>query len=253
MTCNQTQNLIHAYVDGELDLVRKLEIEHHMQECAACSQLREKQMALRRELSGDDLYYTAPATLQERLSQADASAPPRRRVLTRWSAAAAAVALVAVGSFALGRFGFDRGNLAGTEEDVSRQVVAAHVRSLQVEHLTDVPSSDRHTVKPWFDGKINFAPVVRDLTDQGFPLVGGRLDYLHEHRAAAIVYNRRKHVINLFLWPAEPSAESAPKSLECQGYHLVHWTQGGINFWAISDLEERELRDFAELVRGAKK
>jgi anti-sigma factor RsiW len=132
---------------------------------------------------------------------------------------------------------------------MAEQVIASHVRSLLADHLTDVPSSDRHTVKPWFSGKLDFAPRVLDLSSEGFPLVGGRLDYLGHRPVAAIVYRRRQHMINLFIWPSELATEPALQSATYQGYQLVHWAQAGINYWAISDLNAGELHEFADLIR----
>jgi anti-sigma factor RsiW len=136
------------------------------------------------------------------------------------------------------------------EQDlVARDVLAGHIRSLMVAHLTDVESDDRHTVKPWFRGKLDFAPTVPDLTRQGFRLLGGRLDYVSDRPVAAVVYRRRQHVINLFLWPAGDKPQAAPRVAAGQGYHLVHWIGGGMNCWAASDLNPEELSKFVDLVR----
>jgi anti-sigma factor RsiW len=117
-------------------------------------------------------------------------------------------------------------------------------------HRFDVASSDPHTVKPWFEGKLDFAPPAKDLTGQGFPLVGGRLDYLHDRPVAAIVYQRRKHTINLFVWPSSPADDAAPAKASRQGFHMLRWTSSGMTFWAISDLNEGELQEFVRLIQG---
>jgi anti-sigma factor RsiW len=134
---------------------------------------------------------------------------------------------------------------------IADQVVASHVRSLQVEHLTDKPSSDRHEVKPWFRDKLDYSPPVPDLTRQGFTLTGGRLDYLDERPVASLVYHRRKHAINVFVWPAKGAAERPARTMSRQGYHLISWERGGMAYWVISDLNAQELAEFAEALRAA--
>jgi anti-sigma factor RsiW len=134
---------------------------------------------------------------------------------------------------------------------LTQELVAGHVRSQMLpSHRFDVASSDPHTVKPWFEGKLDFAPPVKDLAGQGFPLIGGRLDYLHNRPVAALVYQRRKHTINLFIWPSPPGSGPATKKTTHNGYNLLKWTKSGMTFWAVSDLNERELQEFARLIQG---
>lgn len=181
-------------------------------------------------------YYEAPAGLDEkirgRLKEAAAPLP------WRWMAIAASVLLAAslAWNVSLLRSRVDPRQLLATD------IVSAHVRSLTGTHLLDVPSSDHHTVKPWFNGKLDFSPAVKDV--EGFPLLGGRLEYLDGHPAAALVYGRRNHIINLFTWP---SAGTAAFTQTRNGYHLESWHSDGMTFWAVSDLNEEELRDFAAL------
>lgn len=142
-------------------------------------------------------------------------------------------------------------NTPSTDDLVAREVVAGHVRSLMAEHLTDVRSTDQHTVKPWFIGQLDFSPPVHDLAAQGFALVGGRLDYVNNRQAAALVYQYRKHVINLFIWTADGEPASSINEHRQQGYKVYSWTQTGMRFWAISEINDNDLRQFAHLLRSA--
>ena len=134
----------------------------------------------------------------------------------------------------------------GNDQFLATQLIASHVRSLMANHLTDVASSDQHTVKPWLDAKLDFAPAVVDLSSEGFPLIGGRLDYLDNRPVAALIYQRRKHFINLFVWPAAPDATRTPKTITRQGYQLVHWVDSDFNYWAVSDVNEKDLEAFKQ-------
>jgi anti-sigma factor RsiW len=138
----------------------------------------------------------------------------------------------------------------GADERIAREVVAAHVRSLMADHLMDIASSDQHTVKPWVDGKLDFAPPVADLAAQGYPLAGGRLDYLGGRGVMALVYRRHAHVINLFVWPQTSGADSGVRSDSSQGYNVAHFTRAGMTFWAVTDLNPEEFKAFVGLVRG---
>jgi len=251
MTCAEARVLIHPYVDGELDLSRSLEIEEHLGGCAACAAEAAAVRALSAGISEGAHRYEAPARLENRIramaGQRGGAAHRQRFALPQveWGllAAAAAVALIVI----LYKGGFFAGG-SGSEE-IAREVVADHVRSLMVDHLTDVISTDQHTVKPWFEGKLDFSPVVEDLAPQGFKLVGGRLDYLGNRPVAAIVYKRRAHVINVFVWP-QPGGGETPVTLESRdGYNLAHWTTGGMTYWAASSLNSDELKEFVADLR----
>ncbi len=244
MTCEEIHGLISAYADGELDLVRSLEIERHLESCPSCAAALESTRALSRSLGDPALYYQAPAGLCERvrLSLAPRIAPARWRPI---AAAVAAAALLGVALWAA----FHHAPAAVGNDLLAHEVVTSHIRSLMLdEHKVDVKSSDRHEVKPWFLGKVDVAPEVKDLSAEGFPLVGGRLDFVDDRPAAALVYQRNKHFINVLVWHSD-ARDRSPESLERLGYHLIHWVDNGRSVWVVSDLNAKELHEFAELLR----
>ena len=130
---------------------------------------------------------------------------------------------------------------------IAQDVISSHLRSLLATHLFDVPSTDQHTVKPWFDGKLKFSPPVQDFAEHGFRLTGGRLDYLNGREVAALVYQRRLHIINLFIWPSESSRNTVATSFSKDGYNVLHWAHEGFEFWAVSDVNAEDMRAFADL------
>ena len=237
-------------MDGELDLVRQVEIEKHLRTCDACSHIHQAQLSLRSALQSDELYFRAPAGLERRIRMAAQPSEGKSRLLNLqlrgWAAAAVAAAAVVALVFFLPPI-LSR---PSQTDRIAQDVVSAHIRSLMPGHLTDVPSSENHTVKPWFAGRLDFSPPVVDLTAEGFPLVGGRLDYAAGRPVAALVYRRGKHLINLFTWPAESIGESAEKPDARQGYNVFFWTRGRTNYWAISDVNRADLRRFTDLVRA---
>jgi anti-sigma factor RsiW len=242
VNCNAARSLLHAFLDGELDVVRHLEVEHHVQECPACADECERQRTLRRAITSSAPYYRASAGLRERLQARHARwVMPR----ARWLLSLAAAASIAVFAWALGRYG------PGTSaaDRLAEEVVASHARSRMAEHLFDKESSNQHVLKPWLSSKLDFAPTVVDLADADFPLDGGRLDYLDGRPVAALVYHRHEHVINLFIAPTS-GAPTEPRALTRRGFHLVHWSQGGMSRWAVSDLNERELAEFVRLLQA---
>jgi anti-sigma factor RsiW len=253
LSCQITQEFIHAYVDGELDLARSLEIEQHLRECQACASAYHNQTALRSALRDRSLYHSAPAGLEKRV-RSSLRREARSEVGRRWFGwrwlPVGAMALILVLGLAIWRA--VPGLRTSGDEFLAQEMVSNHVRSLQLEsHRTDVISSDQHTVKPWFDGKLDFAPPVKDLSSQGFPLIGGRLEYLNNRAVAALIYQRQKHYINLYIWPAEQSNATSEVGTKRQGYNLLHWTNSGMTYWAISDLNGVELHEFARLVQEA--
>jgi anti-sigma factor RsiW len=247
--CKETRTWLHGYLDGELDLARAVEIERHLEVCAECSQARDNHVALHDSIQAAGLKYPCPerlrADIRATLRREAGMTLARPKMHRRWFAIAASL-LLGVGVTWLAARSWTR---PATDDRVAQDVVASHVRSLLADHLMDVASSDQHTVKPWFTGKLDFAPAVADYTSAGFPLAGGRLDYLDHRPVAALVYHRRQHVINLFIWPTAHATASAPQSLTIQGYQLVHWTETGTTYWAISDLNSHELGQLAQLIR----
>jgi mycothiol system anti-sigma-R factor len=268
MNCEEATNLMDGYLDGELDPITSQTIEQHLRECPKCNQAYKIHGSLIRVIGNATPYYKAPAELRERIQSSlqDAvgakdkggSGQPgqlsvpgpqgeRRLVLSQvpwnWLALAAAIVL---GALITAVF-LPRMRAPNADQFLATQLIASHVRSLMANHLMDVPSSDQHTVKPWLDAKLDFAAPVADLSSQGFPLIGGRLDYLNNHSVAALVYQRRKHFINLFIWPTTPEDTTAQTMVEREGYHLVHWSDGDFTYWAVSDVNVNDLQSFKQL------
>jgi anti-sigma factor RsiW len=247
VSCPDFRDLLHGYADGELDLVHTLRVEQHLRDCPACARACEGLRSLHAALQADAVRFAPPAGLARRVRFALRGAaqrqPPTRRF--RLLAAAAALALLVAG----GAWGVARlRTLPAEQELLAREVVGSHVRSLMAAHLFDIPSTNRHVVKPWFDGKLDFSPPVVDLAAHRFPLQGGRLDYVNGRAVAALVYHRRLHVINLLIWPAA-GGDTPPRAETRQGYHLVSWAKGGMAFWAVSDLNSDELNNFVQLLQ----
>jgi anti-sigma factor RsiW len=246
--------LIHAYVDGELDLARSLEVEQHMQECQGCAEAYRNQTILRSAFKNGSLYHPAPEKLEKRIRSSlrrEAKSEVGGRSLGwRWLPVGVALAFVLTMPFVIWRV--VPGLRTSGDEILAQEIVSNHVRSLQLDsHRADVISSDQHTVKPWFDGKLDFAPPVKDFAGQGFPLIGGRLEYLNNRAVAALIYQRQKHYINLYIWPAGQGNPTGAVAAKRQGYNLLHWANSGMNYWAISDLNGVELQEFARLVQDA--
>jgi anti-sigma factor RsiW len=252
MTHSELEMQLDAYLDGELASRDAREFEAHLKECRECARLHDGRVALGAAIRAEVPPLRAPDELRTRVRSAVKSAAgtpvtrrPRPQHGWRWLALAASLALVAVGSWQVA-------SNRAAEEALSDQVLTSHVRSLMPGHLTDVVSSDQHTVKPWFNGKLDFSPPVYDFAGRGYPLIGGRLDYLGGRPVAALVYGRRQHLINVFLWPVTrqgPADERAAGTR--QGYHLLHWKTGDYVYWVVSDLGTAELGEFAGLLRQA--
>jgi anti-sigma factor RsiW len=245
--CPERELLLHSLADGELDAANALAVEEHLRGCGGCAAAYSEIVRHKALLKNEALRFRPPAGLQGRVMAALASEDraetairpaaghPRAKRFQAWQAGAAFSAMALAASIALFVAGPNRPT--GADD----QLVAAHVRSLLVTHLTDVASSDQHTVKPWFLGKLDFAPPVMDLAQSGFPLIGGRLDYIGGRVVPALVYKRHGHTINLFIWPTG-KIEAAAETLD--GYHVASWNQGQFTYAAVSDLNIPELQEF---------
>ena len=246
MSCEQTQTVLHGYLDGELDAARAAEFERHLETCSDCLAALETQEKLRSAIQRAQLREQAPVSLRRKV-KANLRAARREGfglsgMWLRWVATAAAILLVAL---VVWRVLPDlRG---GADNFEAAAVIDAHLRSLQAGHLVDVASTDQHTVKPWFDGKIDFAPPVHDFANDGFALQGGRLDVLHGRTVAALVYGRNKHVVNVFVWPTA-ARDEAPRAGSHLGYQWLHWRQGGMEFYAVSDTTPSALVELQRLI-----
>ena len=249
--CEEIRELIDAYADSELDLVSSLSVERHMQVCENCLRAHQNLQTLRSLMHDESLYFRPSAGLMKHITSALRAEVKTERHLAlplwRWLTAAASVALVAIVTLTF----VQRPKGPSAEDLVAQEVLSNHVRSLmEPQHQVDVPSSDQHTVKPWFNGKLDFSPPVENPADQEFPLVGGRLDYLGGRAVAALVYRRHQHYINLFTWPSNEARETAEQSTRRQGYNLIHWDKSDMEYWAISDLNEAELLQFAQIIQN---
>jgi anti-sigma factor RsiW len=247
MTCESVREMLGAYLDGELDANAEFEMRNHLADCQECPEAYHRLRSLKLAIKESALYHTAPRVLEERIRSSLRSEKERRDLgrtsFRQWSAIAASVLLTISLGFSLYLM---RGRLSSSEL-LARQVVSSHIRAMLGKHLVDVPSSDQHTVKPWFEGKLDFSPPVRDLKDAGFVLVGGRIDYVENRPIAALVYERRKHIINLFIWPSSKLSAATQRSETLNGFNLIQGTNAGMTFWAVSDLNTKELEQFVTL------
>ena len=242
MNCDEAEILLHALIDGELDAGNARAVEDHVAGCPRCAAQLQGYRAMNKMIAGADLRYKAPLELRRRIEAAlpqPVQAPSRRAVLRGFAMGSAVSAIAATGLVAIVLRSDD-------EARIQSEVVSAHLRSLQAGHLTDVISTDQHTVKPWFNGKLDVAPPVIDLTAQGFTLIGGRLDYVDARPIGAVVYRRRAHVINLFVAQTANTEHRAAKTETLQGFNIRRWSDRGLNYWAVSDIAADELAEFGE-------
>ncbi len=255
MDCKRTLELLPTHVDQELGVPDAKEVDDHLQSCTACHSVFVSLTTLRAAIKQRATYFQAPIDLESRIKAAlpqEAAAPlGREQPRRRWGAwnwmnagplAASLVALVMSASLYLAT--------PSANDRLAEEVLTSHVRSMMGNHIADVASSDQHTVKPWFNGKLDFAPIVNDLSTQGFPLVGGRLDYLDHRSVAALVYRHRLHWINVYIWPAANEQQTPIRTTSIQGYHLLHWSEDGMRYWVISDLDPRDLMALARILQA---
>jgi anti-sigma factor (TIGR02949 family) len=244
MTCESVQEMLGACLDGELDPNAEFQLRTHLAGCQECAEAYRRLRSLKQAIKEAALYYAAPRELEIRVrsrlrSVKDGGNLGRTRV-RQWIAIASVLAATSLG---LSLYLLHR----TSSPELAQQVVSSHIRAMLGTHLVDVPSSDQHTVKPWFEGKLDFSPPVKDLKDAGFVLVGGRIDYVRNRPVAALVYERRRHIINLFIWPSSAPSAATHGSETLNGFNLIQRTNAGMIFWAASDLNATELRDFVTL------
>jgi anti-sigma factor RsiW len=254
VSCELTKRFVPAYMDGELELVRAIEVEAHLKDCRACAQNLENQQELSVALRRSSLAYVAPAGLRDRIQlsllasswagvQVHKMKWPSPRIW-QWAGAVAVLILFSFSSWQL----TSRLRATSSDQRIAAEVFSSHVRSLEANHLMDLVSTDQHTIKPWFEAKLDFSPPVEDLASDGFPLVGGRLDFLEGREVAALIYQRREHFINVFVWPntTGPTPSQAVESR--QGYNIMQWSHDGFQCWAVSDIGASDLAEFVRLL-----
>jgi anti-sigma factor RsiW len=246
---------MHGHLDGELDLADDLEVQRHIEECPRCAREYAALRAMRTRLKDDAFRFEAPAELKEKIRRALPAATISRSngYQSRrgaWVQRSVRFAVPLAMGAVLALIIAPRTITPAINQQLAGEVVDSHVRSLMATHLMDVASTDQHTVKPWFNGKLDFSPPVNDFVKDGFPLVGGRLDYIEGRPVAALVYQHGKHVINVFMWPTTGTATSAERIETEHGYNVEQLTVAGMNCWVVSDLNQLELDKFAGLIRA---
>lgn len=257
MICESTQRLVPCYMDGELDLVRTIEMESHFKYCTACAEELQSQRALRSAMVRRQVLiaFAAPVVLRDRIrvSVRTSKRPEVQKSRIKRPSLVifqriGAVAILVLSSLSGWQMTL-RLRAPSHDQRIVAEVLSSHVRSLEANHLVDVASADQHTVKPWFDANLDFSPPVKDLASNGFPLVGGRLDYLENREVAALIYRRREHFINVFVWPTSTGSSSVRPSESRRGYNVVAWSHDGFQCWAVSDIGGSELAEFIRLLQ----
>ncbi|MGZ8388836.1 MAG: anti-sigma factor family protein [Rhodoplanes sp.] len=263
MQCEEARDRIGALIDGELADEPRRDIDAHVAACGGCAQELADLKRLKRQVAAvraparpglADGIRAAVAREAGRSVAAEPGVPAvrigalRDGMRSRLRPLMRLTAIILVSCLVSGAATWFVLRGADQRATLERDVLSAHVRSLLQDNPVQIASSDTHTVKPWFSGRIEFAPVVTELAAQGYPLAGGRLDYIAGRRVAALVYRRRLHLVTVFMWPSAGEEETRPTSLKANGYNLVTWSKGGMTYWAVSDLNERELQDLQGLL-----
>ena len=245
MDCAECRAHLSADLDQELDDRKTQTLQNHLAACVNCRQEYAALHGLSAHIRAHAPYREAPAHLAAHVMDSVPAQQfvPRAASWKAWSLGVVFASLLAFGASVSLYLA-----VPTSQQQLANEVLASHVRSLQVDHLSDVASSDRHIIKPWFNGKLDFSPQVIDYTTEGFTLIGGRLDYINQKNVVVLVYRHRLHTINLFIWPSA-AKDSGPHKLDQRGYHMVTWVAGGMNYWAVSDLSQLDLAAFARLVR----
>jgi|SRR5579872_2028803 len=248
MSCHEIQAFIDGFVDGEFDLADSSELDRHMHECLDCRALYEGRIQIRSAIRAGSLGFTAPSALRTRvhasmtsIDNVESRRQPNRLLVPWVTIAAVFMIAILVGI----RW------LSFTPNTERAEVVDSHIRSLMVNHIVDVASTDQHTVKPWFAGKLDFSPPVGDFTSEGFTLVGGRLEYINHHPVAAIVYRRNQHIVNAFIWPVRSNSSGFTRAFD-QGYYICETNHAGLYYYIVSDLNADELTKLAALLTRAR-
>lgn len=248
MSCELSRTALHGYVDGELDAVRAAEFERHVETCSECKAALQRTKILQAAFSKADLYEHAPAGLSRRIRE-QLSFDDVEKTLPSWRRWFLIPAFSLAGVVAVFFVAMSLVQSHSRSTQITAELIDAHIRSLQPGHTMDVPSTDQHTVKPWFDGKVDFIPPVADYSAQGFTLIGGRLDVVDGHNVAVLVYARAKHTVNVFVWPTRSGHGVSDSAGSREGYNWILWHAGDMTFCAVSDAAPASLRQLKDYIR----
>lgn len=248
MQCLECRELIATFIDDELDPVWAARVSAHLAECRGCQSVRDQAVELRATVKAGASRFDLPTNLERRVRSAIATAAGSRRgkLGALWTGVNVFASIVCGAFFVSGLMLYRA--VPSDSERLAAEITTSHTRSLIAGHLTDVASSDQHTVKPWLAGRVPYSPPVVNLAEQGFPLAGARLDYVAGQTVAVLVYRRREHLINLYVWPDKSGPHGSAGRASHRGYQQVQWVQSGMRYWASSDLNPNELDDFRNLL-----